>query len=568
MIAAKVRLRHVAALLVAALLAACGGGGGGTPSSLPAAPTGSGAPANAQFTITIPPKAAQSVPRNPKYISASTESVVITLVSVNGNPYASTTTAPASLATNLTPSSPNCAPSGGNLVCTAAATAVAGSDLYSIATYDATQTSTSPTTPAGNLLSQGSTTLTVTTGQTASTTLALNGVAASLAIAFTTNAHVSGSQGAGYAIVGNQPRTFTVTAMDADGNTIIGPGAPTYTVSSGSAAVAIASTATAGTYTAQVMSVNATPVQVSVTPSDGSAVSFTISTIQELWISNSAGNSVTAYDASTHAQLTGDTINGTAGLNAPFMIQTGPNGNLWISNFSGNSIEEVVPETNAALLTIDDGSTVIKTPFGISFDSSGNLYLDTGGSGNKLAKYTASSFAGLTGTQNIAPAATTTTNLSDPVQNAFDSSGVLWVANDGGGPNTQVTAYDASLTNVAVLGGANTQLNGAVGACFDSGGHLWVVNNSASTVSEFSTAGVTLVNGNIAPLTTIAGGATGMNSPVGCAFDAVGNLWVGNQNVNAVQQFAAGSIAGGGNLAPVATITAGTNRPTGMTFTP
>ena len=551
----NMNMHRIASLLFLTSLAACGGGGGGT-SSLPAPSNGTPGGTSAMFTITIPQKTAQTA----KYVSASTQSVIITLTTVNGNPYTGTGTAPASVASNLNSGSPNCAPSGGNLVCTAAATAVAGADAYSITMYDATQSSTSPTSPAGNVLSTGTTTLTITAGQTNTGSLTLNATVASLAIAFSANAHVSGTQAAGFSIVGNQPRAFTVSALDADGNTIVGPGAPTFTVSSGNAAVAIAGSS--GSYTAQTQSYSATPVQITVTPSNGTVVHFNISTIQELWIANSAGNTVTGYNGATHAQIAGDTI--TSGLNSPFMIQTGPNGNLWISNFAGNSIEEVVPETNTALLTIAGGSTGLNATFGTSFDGSGNLYV-TNGAANKLEKFSAASFAGLTGTQNIAPATTTTNNLANPVQNAIDSSGVLWVANNAG---SNITGYDASLTNVALIGGGNTQLNGPTGVAFDSGGHLWVVDNTVSAIYEFNTTGITLVNGNIAPLSTIAGGATGMNSPVGLAFDAAGNLWVGNQNTNAVQEFAAGSLAAGGNLAPAATITSATNRPTGITFTP
>jgi hypothetical protein len=559
----RVSMRRFVGLCV--MLGGCAGGGG-MPSSPPTTTSIGQALTTAQFTITIPPKAAQAVSRSPKYISASTQSVVITLTSVGGKAYTGTASAPASIATNLTPSSTNCAPSGGNLVCTATATAVVGSDLYTVTTYDATQSSTSPATPAGNALSQGSTTLAIVGGQTNTGSLVLNGVVASVVVRFASNAHVSGSQAAGFTIVGNQPRTFTVSAEDADGNTIVGPGAPTFTLTSGSSAVTVASTAISGTYTAQVQSYSATPVQLTATPSNGSAVDVNVSTVQELWVGNSGGNSVTAYNASTGAQINGDTI---TGLSSPFMIQTGPNGDLWISNYSTNAIEEVVPETNAALLTIAGSNTTIHGPFGISFDSGGNLYLSNA-AGNDLLQFTASSFAGLSGTQNIAPAETSLaiTNM-DPIQSAFDASGILWVSDNA---NAAVDAFNSGLTLVAQIAGSNTNLDHPDGVAFDSAGHLWVTNglaDSLAALNEYSTSGVTLTRNNISQLATIAGTPSGLNQPFGIAFDGSGNLWVANSDVSSsVTEYAAGSIGAGGNLAPMTTITAGINQAAGLTFTP
>lgn len=378
-------------------------------------------------------------------------------------------------------------------------------------------------------------------------------------VAFATNAHVSGSQAAGFSMVGNQPRTFTVTAQDAEGNTIVG--APTFTVTSGSSAVAIASTATAGTYTAQVQSFSNAPVQLTATPSNGAAVHVQVTTVQELWVGNSGGNSVTAYNASTGAQLSGDTI---TGLSAPFMIQTGPNGDLWLSNFAGYNIEEVVPETNTALLTIGGAFSDISGPLGIAFDGAGNLYLCLRAL-NEIGKYSAASFAGLTGSQDIGPVASGTGNVGEPYQSAFDSSGTLWVAEN---VSSAVTAYNSSLNNVASIVGDNTTLVGPTGIGFDAAGHLWVADNISDTIDEYSTSGVTLTNTNISPLTSIAGGSTGLNGPVGIAFDAAGNLWAANRGVSSVTEYAAGSVGAGGNLAPLTTITAGLSQASGLTFTP
>jgi len=128
-----------------------------------------------RFTITVPSAPATSaLGRKPAYISPSTQSVIITLVSVNGSPF---TGSPNLVASNLNTSNPNC--TGVPLTCTVTAPAVAGNDVFSVVTYDAVQTSSTPASPAGNVLSQAKLTVTVAANQvtTVTTPLTLNGVA-------------------------------------------------------------------------------------------------------------------------------------------------------------------------------------------------------------------------------------------------------------------------------------------------------------------------------------------------------------------------------------------------------
>lgn len=178
---------------------------------------------------------------------------------------------------------------------------------------------------------------------------------------------------------------------------------------------------------------------------------------------------------------------------------------------------------------------------------------------NTLLKFLASSFAGLSGTQDIAPSLSTTTNVSDPVQSAFDSSGKLWVANDG---SASVAVYDTGLNSVATLIGPSTDRSGPTGVGFDDAGHLWVANNASDTVTEYD------ASGNVAPLARIAGVSTGLNGPVGLAFDDAGNLWVASRFATSITVYAAGALPAGGNIAPITTITAALNQASGLTFTP
>ena len=169
------------ALVALCALWSCSGGGGtqSVPASAPTAPTGPAA-ASARFTITVPASSTTaSTLRTPKYVSAATQSIVITLTSVNSAPY---TGSPASIATNLSTLTPGC--SGSPLTCTVTAPAVVGTDVFSVVTYDAVQTLPFAA-PTGNVLSQATLSVAVIAGpNTVTTPLVLNGVAKTISAAF------------------------------------------------------------------------------------------------------------------------------------------------------------------------------------------------------------------------------------------------------------------------------------------------------------------------------------------------------------------------------------------------
>ena len=73
--------------------------------------------------------------------------------------------------------------------------------------------------------------------RSAATPLVLNGVAKTVTATFPTDPHVAIAVG-GYAIVGTREYLMTLAAQDVSGATIVGPGAPSFTVTSESNALA------------------------------------------------------------------------------------------------------------------------------------------------------------------------------------------------------------------------------------------------------------------------------------------------------------------------------------------
>ena len=210
-------VRFIAVLGVLSMaLTACGGGSG----SSPAPGGGTPAPVNGlvKLQITIPHATSSAARgRAPRYISSATQSVTAV---VPGGP--ATTVA-------LTPSNPNCVPSGNFTVCTVEVPVPVGNSTITVSTYASTDGSGTP-------LSTTTLPVTVVQGQVNLVTVTLNGVVASLKLSATQTQVTAGKPSS----VG-----LFVQALDAAGKTIIGPGG--YSDASGNAiSITLTSSDTSG----------------------------------------------------------------------------------------------------------------------------------------------------------------------------------------------------------------------------------------------------------------------------------------------------------------------------------
>jgi hypothetical protein len=195
----------IALLAAAATFVGCGGGGhSGLPGT---APGNTAAMSSAVFKLSIPLRTApSSTARKPQYISPNTQSMTIA-VGPQGGP------AGPQVVANLTTSDPSCTQAGNTLTCAIAAAAPVGTDTFTIITY-AGQNGT------GSVLSSATVSGTVSLGQANSIPLTLNGTVASINLTIV---------GGLTSIPGGFPATVPVyvTAYDASGATIVGPGSYT-----------------------------------------------------------------------------------------------------------------------------------------------------------------------------------------------------------------------------------------------------------------------------------------------------------------------------------------------------
>ena len=284
-------------------------------------------------------------------------------------------------------------------------------------------------------------------------------------------------------------------------------------------------------------------------------------------------------------------INGTV-LFAPEAIAFDSSGNLWVSD-SGDSriVEFTAPfstDENASFVlgeptlavgsvggTVPASQTNLNAPGGLTFDSSGNLWVADSGfyrvlefkapfSDGEAASvvlgqdnFTAKDFPN---EPNCPPTCgqPTAATLDGPNDVAFDSSGNLWVADRNDHRVSEFTAPFSNGEAAALTVGGSCAIFGEVleANCmsvidfvgFDHSGMLWVSDTGNGRVLGFpapfsasENATVVLGEPDFATTYGIVVNATQSNlvSPEGIAFDSSGNLWVADGGLYRVMDFPA-----------------------------
>ena len=195
------RLARYASLAMLFGLAACSAESSSV--GIPSAARSPGASTGASFTFTVPAKAASSShQRRPEYISASTQSVAI---SVNG--------ATPPIVANLAAGSPSCPSATAPTTCSIFVPAPIGADTFVATFYDAIQAAGQPL--QGHPLSTSSVSATITQSVANTVNLTFNGIPAALSVSLSNSAPTAGTA----TVI-----TLSANTLDAGGNVIVGPG--------------------------------------------------------------------------------------------------------------------------------------------------------------------------------------------------------------------------------------------------------------------------------------------------------------------------------------------------------
>lgn len=221
-------------------------------------------------------------------------------------------------------------------------------------------------------------------------------------------------------------------------------------------------------------------------------------------------------------------------LHFPRAIAVDRGGNIYAPNMGNGTTTGSITVYGAGsngdaapITTITGDKTLIQDLSAIAVDSSENIYV------SNCCRKTEAMIVFKHGSKgNVAPFATIARDQFGGTGRAMavDTSGKLYtiVGSSGGGAvYVYAPGSSADAKPIAVIDGANTGLAGPQGVAVDSSGYIYVVsdgllyNGSAVTPFGVSTPKVTIYspgsNGNVAPIATISGIATGLNQSKGIA---------------------------------------------------
>ncbi|MBI4009647.1 MAG: hypothetical protein HY361_00430, partial [Candidatus Aenigmarchaeota archaeon] len=264
-------------------------------------------------------------------------------------------------------------------------------------------------------------------------------------------------------------------------------------------------------------------------------------------------------------------------LSNPNRVEFDSSGNLFVADGSNNRIlryDTPFTDGEAATLVLGQSSfttgtsgttaSTLNAPFGIAFDSSGNLFV-ADFSNHRILRYDTPFTDGEAATLVLGQADFTSgsanrggsvaaNTLSNPNRVEFDSSGNLFVAD---GSNNRILRYDAPFTDgeaaTLVLGQADftTGTSGTTASTlsaprhvkFDSSGNLFVADGSNNRILRYDTPftdgeAATLVLGQSSFTTSTASTTTStLNAPFGHTFDSSGNLFVADRGNHRILRY-------------------------------
>jgi len=224
-------------------------------------------------------------------------------------------------------------------------------------------------------------------------------------------------------------------------------------------------------------------------------------------------------------------------------------GRIYVTNVATNTVTVYAAGANGnvpPIAVIGGSDTRLSDPTGIALDASGKIYVLNRADNRKGSIKVYPPLGTSTGILNEAPIADiagSKTRLDDPSGIALDSQGNIYVANSLGGPVVRHESYDrgkvtvypagsnGNIAPIATISGAATGLSYPAGIALDSSGNIYVANqltaNTSSSLEDYPSITVYPAGskGNASPIAVIAGNNTGLNYPQGIALDSSRNLY-------------------------------------------
>jgi hypothetical protein len=508
-------MKHLARFALAALvLGGCGGHGGSLPPASPGASSlATSAPAHgtgATLSIQIPHPSSSSHVRRPAYVSPSSAQL---LVAVNGG---------AATTYGLSATSPGCSVIVTTTTCTFSIPAAAGNDAFALTIEDA----------AGNVLSKNVVTATLAAGVATPVNVTLAGIPASVLAVPGNGSSIEDSATPAYHVPGLVPQPIELEALDADGNVIVGPGAPTIgapTITSGSAYATITSAQTTdpnayvleangGSSGGQTIAVGASAQSIAL--NDGTQSPPVASTTNFLFtpaLATAAGTFVSEYSVETGHQIAQFNVcGGGCATSIATAATSDASGNLWVAweGIAGISVGYTVEKfpPNASKPTESLGSSNgVTGAVGLAVGSNGMLYVANQAAGffrsRTAASVTEYASGATSPTYKITGSA-----LAAPVAIGVDGAGNVYVANSTG----TIPVYGTGTRTTPTRTLSDPNLPSPESMLVDSAGDIYAFDSTNMWIAYFPAGS--------ASVTQTLQGSDYANFAGGMAFDPSGDI--------------------------------------------
>jgi len=245
-----------------------------------------------------------------------------------------------------------------------------------------------------------------------------------------------------------------------------------------------------------------------------------------------------------------------ASFNSPIGITTDPSGNVFVADLGNNLIRMITPAGVVSTLagsgiagnTNGTGTAAsFRDPFGLGTDAAGNVYVAE--RGNDLIRMitpagVVTTFAG-SGVSGNANGTGTAASFNNPTGIDTDAAGNLYVSDFGNNLIRKITPAGVvtTLAGSGVPGftngtGTAASFNGPFGVGTDPAGNVYVADRGNNVLRKITPAGVvtTLAGSGVSGNANGTGTSASFNAPVGITTDAIGNIYVADQNNNVIRR--------------------------------